>query len=133
METVLAGTVNVTRSIDVCVEASGDASRIGRVMQAVEAAAALNADRSIGRPYRRDLCDRRHHWRSSRLRSVLATIGNRGGQCRRLIVACPCAAGNTAGDRGLAGPTARRKILIRGSSLQQLAGTGTIWFDKTER
>ncbi|QDV11795.1 Copper-exporting P-type ATPase A [Rosistilla oblonga] len=136
-ETVLAGTVNVTRSIDVCVEASGDASRIGRVMQAVEAAAARKtpivqlADRIGGifvivvttLALVAFALSARDNWQQGAANATAL-----------LIVACPCALA-LATPLAIAvslGRAARRKILIRdGSSLQQLAGTGTIWFDKT--
>ncbi|MEZ6090408.1 MAG: heavy metal translocating P-type ATPase metal-binding domain-containing protein [Pirellulaceae bacterium] len=136
-DTVSAGTVNVTRSLDVCVQAAGSASRIGRVMQAVETAAAQKtpivqlADR-IGGVFVVVV---------TLLAGVAFAFWARtdwqlaaSHATSLLIVACPCALA-LATPLAIAvslGRAARRKILIRdGTSLQQLARSGMVWFDKT--
>ncbi|PAY18312.1 copper-translocating P-type ATPase [Rhodopirellula sp. SM50] len=134
---VTAGTVNLSRPITVRVEAIGADSRIGRVMESVEAAMAQRtpivqlADR-IGGVF-------------VVVVTLLAVIAfaawaHRGIDLATahatslLIVACPCALA-LATPLAIAvslGRAAKRKILIRdGDVLQQLSGRGTVWFDKT--
>lgn len=134
---VSAGVLNLVRPIDVTVAATGRDSRIGRVMQSVEAAASEKvpvvqlADR-IGGVF-------------VVVVTILALIALAAWAPRGwglaashatslLIVACPCALA-LATPLAIAvslGRAAKRRLLIRdGSSLQQLATPGTIWFDKT--
>ncbi len=136
-DSVAAGTVNLSSPIDLQVTATGRDSRIGRVMQSVETAAAEKtpivqlADRiggvfvivvtllAVGTFVA---------WLPSGL--SIATANSTA----LLIVACPCAlamATPLAIAVGL-GRAAKRSILIRdGQALQQLAAVGTMWFDKT--
>lgn len=134
---VTAGTINLTRPIAVEVRATGAESRIGKVMQAVEAATEQRtpivqlADRiggvfvvvvtllaaiafAIWLPYGLSLA-------TSHATSLL-------------IVACPCALA-LATPLAIAvtlGRAAKRKILVRdGGVLQRLGRPGVIWFDKT--
>ncbi|TWU47350.1 putative copper-importing P-type ATPase A [Rubripirellula tenax] len=134
---VSAGTINLVRSVDVRVAATGRDSRIGKVMQSVELAASTRtpivqlADR-IGGVFVvvvtfLALLVMVVWWSSGwELAAAHATS--------LLIVACPCALA-LATPLAIAvslGRAAKQKILIRdGSSLQQLAKPGTLWFDKT--
>ncbi|MBX3420738.1 MAG: heavy metal translocating P-type ATPase metal-binding domain-containing protein [Pirellulaceae bacterium] len=134
---VEAGTINVGGPIVVRVSAVGKKSRIGRVMQAVESAAAQKtplvqlADRIGG------------FFVMAVLVLAVATFLiwlpisfdkalNFG--TAMLIVACPCAlalATPAAIAVGI-GRAARAGILIRdGTALQRLSQPGIIWFDKT--
>ena len=134
---VAAGTVNLRSPIDVCVEATGRDSRIGRVMQSVEEAMSDKVPIA-------QLADKiggvfvvvvtllslvtLAYW-SSENWMVAASHAT-----SLLIIACPCALA-LATPLALAvalGRAARRKILIRdGGALQRLAHAGTLWFDKT--
>jgi P-type Cu2+ transporter len=134
---VAAGTVNLTSPLDIEITALGRDSRIGKVMQSVEAAAAEKTPIV-------QLADKVGGifvvvvtllaivtfgiWASSGL--ALATAHSTA----LLIVACPCAlalATPLAISVGL-GRAARASILIRdGQSLQKLSSPGTLWLDKT--
>ncbi len=134
---VAAGTINLSVPISVRVSATGRDSRIGRVMQSVESAAAEKtaivqlADR-IGGVFVVAVTVLAaitfFLWLPSNLSQATSNA------TALLIVACPCAlalATPLAIAVGL-GRAAKRQILIRdGRVLQQLAGTGTLWFDKT--
>ncbi len=148
-DSVAAGTINLTASVDLRVTATGRNSRIGRVMQAVEAAATERtpivqlADR-IGGVFvvavtllaivtfmvwastATSLAS--PAWSAAQLSTATAHA------TALLIVACPCAlalATPLAIAVGL-GRAAKANILIRdGQALQQLASVGTLWFDKT--
>ncbi|WP_434092514.1 heavy metal translocating P-type ATPase [Roseiconus lacunae] len=136
-EEVTAGTVNLSRPIDVEVTAIGNESRIGQVMQSVESAMQRRtpivqlADRIGGvfvvvvtllaivafvvwLPYGLDLA------------TANATS--------LLIVACPCALA-LATPLAVAvtlGRAAKRKVLIRdGDVFAKLGKPGVAWFDKT--
>ncbi len=136
-DAVAAGTVNLVASIDVQVSAVGRDSRIGQVMQAVEAAAIEKtpivqfADR-IGGIFVVVItllaAATFAAWLPSGLSEATANATS------LLIVACPCAlamATPLAISVAL-GRAAKANILIRdGHSLQQLASPGVIWFDKT--
>src|SRR6056297_2678699 len=134
---VSAGTVNVLRSIDLRVAAVGRDSRIGKVMQSVERAAADKtpvvqlADR-IGGVFVVVV---------TILALVVLAVWSQAGLAiaashatSLLIVACPCALA-LATPLAIAvslGRAAKRKILIRdGASLQQLSSGGILWLDKT--
>ncbi|MFK8111621.1 MAG: heavy metal translocating P-type ATPase [Rubripirellula sp.] len=134
---VEAGTINVARPIDVRVEATGQASRIGRVMQSVAEAAAE-------KPPIVQLADRIggvfvvvvtllafatfSYWFSSGWAAAAENATS------LLIVACPCALA-LATPLAIAvaiGRAARNKIMIRdGGSLQLLSAGGKLWLDKT--
>ena len=136
-DAVTAGTVNLSRPITVRVQAIGADSRIGKVMESVEAAMAQRtpivqlADR-IGGVFVVVVT----------LLSMLAFAvwSSRGldvataNATSLLIVACPCALA-LATPLAIAvtlGRAAKRKILIRdGGVLQQLSRGGIVWFDKT--
>jgi Cu2+-exporting ATPase len=134
---VTAGTVNLSRPLEVEVTATGSQSRIGKVMQSVEAAMARRtpivrlAD-SVGGVF-------------VVVVTILAAIAfliwlphgidlATAHATSLLIVACPCALA-LATPLAIAvslGRAAKRKILIRdGDVLQQLSRGGTAWFDKT--
>ncbi|MCO8122455.1 heavy metal translocating P-type ATPase metal-binding domain-containing protein [Stieleria sp. TO1_6] len=136
-QSVAAGTVNLSRPITVSVEATGQHSRIGKVMQSVEAAMAQRtpivqlADR-IGGVFVVVVT----------LLAIAAFVVwfpsgmdvATANATALLIVACPCALA-LATPLAIAvtlGRAAKRKILIRdGGVLQQLSRTGIVWFDKT--
>ncbi len=134
---IAAGTINISAPFDLEVTSTGRESRIGRVLQSVEAAAAERtpmvqlADR-IGGIFVVAVtllaCVTFVFWLPSGL--SLAT----SNATALLIVACPCAlalATPLTIAVGL-GRAAKRHILIRdGQVLQQLASVGTLWFDKT--
>lgn len=136
-DTVSAGTINVTAPIDVEVQAVGRESRIGRVMQSVESAAADKtpivqlADR-IGGVFVVVVMALAGLtfllWLPSGLDEATAHATS------LLIVACPCAlalATPLAVAVGL-GRAAKCNVLIRdGQSLQKLALGGRMWLDKT--
>ncbi|MDX1930839.1 MAG: heavy metal translocating P-type ATPase metal-binding domain-containing protein [Pirellulaceae bacterium] len=136
-DAVSAGTINITAPIDVAVEAVGRESRIGRVMQSVEAAAADKtpivqlADRIGGKFVVRVMI-------LAALTFVLWLPWGLGEATSHatslLIVACPCAlalATPLAIAVGL-GRAAKCNVLIRdGQSLQKLASGGRMWLDKT--
>lgn len=136
-DSVAAGTINLTTPIDVQVTATGRESRIGRVMQSVEAAASEKtpivqlADR-IGGVFVVAVTLLAlvtfAYWSQSSLATATAHA------TALLIVACPCAlalATPLAIAVGL-GRAAKRSILVRdGQALQQLSGAGVLWFDKT--
>ena len=132
-----AGTVNVGSPVVIAVSAVGKESRIGKIMQSVETAAAERtpiaqfADRisgifvmvvmilasitfAIWLPHSLD--------RATNLSTAL------------LIVACPCALG-MATPLAIAvgiGRAARAQILVRdGAALQHLSKPGMLWIDKT--
>ncbi len=136
-ESISAGTVNLMRPIQIAVAAVGQETRIGQVMQSVEAAAVKKtpivqlADRiggifvvtvtllAIGTLL---------YWSGESWSQAM------GNATSLLIVACPCALA-LATPLAIAvaiGRSARRRVLIRdGQSLQHLSRPGTIWFDKT--
>ncbi len=134
---VSAGTINITAPIDVDVQAVGRESRIGRVMQSVESAAAEKtpivqlADR-IGGVFVVVVMT------LAALTFVLWLPSGLGEATAHatslLIVACPCAlalATPLAIAVGL-GRAAKCNVLIRdGQSLQKLASGGRMWLDKT--
>ena len=134
---VAAGTINVSAPIEVEVQAVGRESRIGRVMQSVETAAADKtpivqlADR-IGGIFVVVVMSLAAVtfaiWLPSGLGEATAHATS------LLIVACPCAlalATPLAIAVGL-GRAAKCNVLIRdGQSLQKLAHGGRIWLDKT--
>ncbi|MCA9182930.1 MAG: heavy metal translocating P-type ATPase metal-binding domain-containing protein [Planctomycetales bacterium] len=136
-DAVAAGTINLTSPIDVRVTATGRESRIGRVMQSVEAAATEKtpivqlADR-IGGVFVVTVTLLAlvtfAYWSQASLATATAHA------TALLIVACPCAlalATPLAIAVGL-GRAAKRNILVRdGQALQQLSGRGVMWFDKT--
>jgi P-type Cu2+ transporter len=136
-DSVAAGTVNVTSPIDVEVRAVGRESRIGRVMQSVESAAADKtpivqlADR-IGGVFVVVVMT------LAALTFLLwlpLGLGEATAHATSLlIVACPCAlalATPLAIAVGL-GRAAKCHVLIRdGQSLQKLASGGRMWLDKT--
>jgi Cu2+-exporting ATPase len=135
---VCAGMVNLTAPIQVQVVATGGNSRIGRVMQSVEAASAertpiiMLADR-IGGYFVISVTILASLTFFGWLRTTDLSTATSNATAL-LIVACPCAlalATPLAVAVGL-GRAARRGILIRdGSALQRLARPGLIWFDKT--
>lgn len=134
---VSAGTINITAPIDVEVQAVGRESRIGRVMQSVESAAADKtpivqlADR-IGGVFVVVVMA------LAALTFVLwlpTGLGEATSHATSLlIVACPCAlalATPLAIAVGL-GRAAKCNVLIRdGQSLQKLSSGGRMWLDKT--
>lgn len=134
---VCAGTVNLQQSVQVCVGAVGEQSRIGQVMKSVEEAM-IEKTRVV------QLADR-----VGGVFVVIVTLlamvtfvawFHRGPSVAAsnatslLIVACPCAlalATPLAISVSL-GRAAKNRILIRdGGAFQQLAKPGRIWFDKT--
>ncbi|MCR9291165.1 MAG: heavy metal translocating P-type ATPase [bacterium] len=135
---VCAGMVNLKSPVQVRVSATGDASRIGKVMQSVEAASAEKTPIVM-------LADKVGGYFVITV-TVLATITfllwlryadlstATSHATALLIVACPCAlalATPLAVAVGL-GRAARAGILIRdGSAFQQLSKPGYVWFDKT--
>ncbi len=148
-DVIAAGTINLTTPLDLRVIATGRDSRIGRVMQAVEAAATERtpivqlADR-IGGVFvvavtllaivtfvvwaSTSTSLASPAWSSVQISTATAHA------TALLIVACPCAlalATPLAIAVGL-GRAAKANILIRdGQALQQLASVGRLWFDKT--
>lgn len=134
---VEAGTANLQSPIDVKVSAAGVQSRVGRLMQLVEDAAANKAPIV-------QLADRVGGWFVTVvivLAFVTAAIWWSSGPAiaithsvALLIVACPCALA-LATPLALAvgiGRAARRRIFVRGGDcFERLATPGTIWFDKT--
>lgn len=136
-ERVHAGTVNLSHPIKVRVEATGQESRIGRVMQSV-------ADAASDKPPIVQLADRIGGVFVISV-TVLA-IGTFGywyslgwataaeNATSLLIVACPCALA-LATPLAIAvaiGRAARNKTMIRdGGALQLLSRGGKLWFDKT--
>jgi len=136
-DSVSAGTINITAPIDVEVQAVGRESRIGRVMQSVESAAADKtpivqlADR-IGGVFVMVVMS------LAALTFVLWLPSGLGEATSHatslLIVACPCAlalATPLAIAVGL-GRAAKCNVLVRdGQSLQKLALGGRMWLDKT--
>lgn len=136
-EPVAAGTINLSAPVTLTVTATGTETRMGRVMQSVELAAAERtpivqlADR-VGMAFVVGIT----------LLAILAMVlWLPTGFARAasiatalLIVACPCGlalATPLAIAVGL-GRAAKRKILIRdGQSLQKLSDPGQMWLDKT--
>lgn len=132
-----AGTANLQAPIEVRVETSGAATRIGRLMRLVEDAAQTKAPVV-------QLADRIGGWFVVTvicLATITAAIWWSRGPSQAvthavalLIVACPCALA-LATPLALAvgiGRAARRRILIRGADvIERLATPGTAWFDKT--
>ena len=134
---VAAGTINAGPPILVNVLATGKETRIGQVMASVEEAVrrktpiVMLADRVGG--YFVVIVSALAigtftYWLSSGFDIAVANASS------LLIVACPCAlalATPLAIAVGL-GRAAKRGILIRdGSVFQHLAGSGTVWLDKT--
>lgn len=136
-ESVHAGTVNLSHPIKVRVEATGQESRIGRVMQTV-------ADAASEKPPIVQLADR-----IGGVFVVAVTVLAIGtflfwfssgwgvaaeNATSLLIVACPCALA-LATPLAIAvaiGRAARNKTMIRdGGALQLLSHGGKLWFDKT--
>ena len=136
-DSVAAGTINISSPIDVEVRAVGRESRIGRVMQSVESAAADKtpivqlADR-IGGVFVVVVMTLAALTLLLWLPSGLGEATSHATSL--LIVACPCAlalATPLAIAVGL-GRAAKCHVLIRdGQSLQKLAAGGRIWLDKT--
>jgi P-type Cu2+ transporter len=135
---VFAGMINLTVPVQIRVSAVGRDSRMGRVMQSVEAATAektpiiMLADRVGGyfvvAVTALALVTFAYWLPSSGLSSATSNA------TALLIVACPCAlalATPLAIAVGL-GRAARASILIRdGAAMQHLAKPGHAWFDKT--
>lgn len=134
---VYAGTMNLRRPIDVCVDAVGRRSRVGHVMQSVEEATAQKvpivqlADR-IGGVFVVVVTILAMATFAAWIRVGWTAAASNATAL--LIVACPCALA-LATPLAIAvalGRAAKHSILIRdGSALQQLARPGSIWFDKT--
>jgi Cu2+-exporting ATPase len=136
-DTVEAGTANLQSPIDIEVSAAGVQSRVGRLMQLVEDAAANKAPVV-------QLADRVGGWFVVVviLLAVITTLiwWSTGPAIAithavaLLIVACPCALA-LATPLALAvgiGRAARRRIFVRGGDcFERLAKPGTVWFDKT--
>ncbi|MEL6106449.1 MAG: heavy metal translocating P-type ATPase, partial [Planctomycetota bacterium] len=135
---VCAGTLNIQRTIDVEVTATGRESRIGKVMTLVESAFGKKAPIV-------QLADRVGGIFVVAVTAVasvtFAVWVSDGWQVAAahatslLIVACPCALA-LATPLAIAvalGRSARNKLFVRdGGLLQQLARAGgTVWFDKT--
>lgn len=134
---IAAGVINVSQRIEVRVVATGSESRIGRVMQSVEAATmektpiVLLADR-IGGYFVVAVLALAAVTFVWWMRSDLGAAASHATSL--LVVACPCAlalATPLAIAVGL-GRAARGGILVRdGQALQKLASGGQIWLDKT--
>jgi Cu2+-exporting ATPase len=136
-ESVEAGTANLQSPIDIEVTAAGVQSRVGRLMQLVEDAAANKAPVV-------QLADRIGGWFVIvviLLACLTAVIWWSSGASvavtnavALLIVACPCALA-LATPLALAvgiGRAARRRIFVRGGDcFERLAKPGVVWFDKT--
>lgn len=134
---VLAGCSNLESQIDVCVTASGRASRVGQIAQLIEDASSqrvpvIQLADSIGGVFVVTV-----------IGLALVTLGiwwtTDPYQASRnavalLIVACPCALA-LATPLALSvaiGRAASRRILVRGGDvLERLSRPGTVWFDKT--
>lgn len=136
-ESIAAGEVNLDASILMRVQAIGKDSRVGKMMQSVEAAVAektptvLLADR-IGGYFVVIVTllavGTFAYWSNTNL--TLAT----SHATSLLIVACPCAlalATPLAIAVGLGRAAKLGVIIRRGDVLQQLSKPGRIWFDKT--
>jgi Cu2+-exporting ATPase len=134
---VHAGTVNLSRRLVVEVHATGEATRIGRLMQLVEQSAK-------DRPPVVRLADRIAHWFV--IAVVFLAALTFGGwvfvsmeeavdhAVTLLIVTCPCALGLATPLAVIAsvGRAAQRGILIKGGSVvEQLARSGLLLLDKT--
>jgi Cu2+-exporting ATPase len=134
---VTAGTINLARPIAVQVQATGAESRIGKVMQSVEAATEQRtpivqlAD-SIGGVFVVVVTVLALIAFAVWLPSGLSLATSHATSL--LIVACPCALA-LATPLAIAvtlGRAAKRKILVRdGGVLQRLGKPGVVWFDKT--
>ncbi len=136
-DAVAAGEVNVTEQLRVGVEAVGPNTRIGKVVQRIDHAAAerspivLLADR-VGGYFVVTVAVLAlacvFYWWSSGPQVALSRAS------ALLIVACPCALA-LATPLAVAvaiGRSARQHVLIRdGQALQRLSGVGTMWLDKT--
>lgn len=136
-DSVEAGTANLQSPIDIRVSAAGVQSRVGRLMQLVEDAAANKAPVV-------QLADRVGGWFVVVvifLAFITAAVWWPSGSTiavthsvALLIVACPCALA-LATPLALAvgiGRAARQKIFVRGGDcFERLATPGTVWFDKT--
>ncbi|MEM6995683.1 MAG: heavy metal translocating P-type ATPase metal-binding domain-containing protein, partial [Myxococcota bacterium] len=134
---VAAGTVNLGATLQIRVEAVGEHTRMGHVLQLVEDAAAE-------RPPIVALADRIGGWFVVvvLLLAAATALGWLAAEptvavdhaVALLIVACPCALA-LATPLAIAvalGRAARAKILVKGGDvLQRLATPGTIWLDKT--
>lgn len=134
---VEAGTQNLQSPIEVLVSAAGAQSRVGRLMQLVEDAAANKAPMV-------QLADRIGGWFVCVViaLAMLTAVGwwSAGPSVAithavaLLIVACPCALA-LATPMALAvniGRAAQRRIWVRGADcFERLAQPGMIWFDKT--
>ena len=136
-DSVAAGVVNRAARLVVRVEATGESTRVGKLMKLVESAAADKAPVV-------QLADRLGAWFVA-IVIVLATFTFIGWKWHGsdaalehaialLIVACPCALG-LATPLTLAvaiGRAAKHRILIRGADvIEGLARAGTIFLDKT--
>lgn len=134
---IAAGVINVSQRVEVRVVATGNDSRIGRVMQSVEAATmektpiVMLADR-IGGYFVVAVLALAAVTFTWWMRSDLGLAASHATSL--LIVACPCAlalATPLAVAVGL-GRAARSGILVRdGEALQKLASSGQVWLDKT--
>jgi Cu2+-exporting ATPase len=134
---VSAGAVNLGAPLRIRVHATGEATRVGRLLRMVEEGTTRRA------PIVR-LADRAAGWFIAGMlllsgatlvfwlwRDPGAAIGNAAAL---LIVTCPCALGlaTPLAVTVAVGRAARRGILIKGGdAIQSLAGTGTIFLDKT--
>lgn len=136
-ERVSAGTVNLSASLRVRVEATGEATRVGRLMRMVAEGAARRA------PLVR-IADRLAGWFVAVVMTLAAGTllfwsarGDAGAMDHAvalLIVACPCAVGlaTPLAITVAIGRAAKRRILIKGGdALERLARPGTILLDKT--
>jgi Cu2+-exporting ATPase len=136
-DTITAGALNLSATLHVRVDAVGERTRIGRVLELVESSAQQ-------RPKIVQLADRL----GARFVIVIVAIASAtlagwlwldpsvavDHTVALLVVACPCAlamATPLAISVAL-GRAARRRILIKGGDvLQRLSVPGTIWLDKT--
>ncbi|QNN24821.1 heavy metal translocating P-type ATPase [Planctomycetales bacterium ZRK34] len=134
---VCAGTVNLTSTLHVCVDASGHNTRLGKLMQLVEHAARTKAPLV-------QLADRISVWFVAIVLAIAAATmigwlfvdpaGAIDHTVALLIVACPCALG-LATPLTLAvavGRGASAGILIKGAdTLERMATPGALLLDKT--
>lgn len=136
-DSVSAGAVNLSERLHVRVEATGEDTRVGRLMRIVERCAAERA------PIVR-MADRIAGWFLAGMIALAAvTLGvwlaieptaALGHAAALLIVTCPCALGlaTPLAVTVALGRAAQRGILIKGGDpLEQLSRPGTIFLDKT--
>ncbi len=136
-DAIAAGSLNLSATVRVRVDAVGDRTRIGRVLELVESSAQQ-------RPKIVQLADRiGAHFVAAIVVIASATLATWlwidptvavDHTVALLVVACPCAlamATPLAISVAL-GRAARRRILVKGGDvLQRLLKPGTIWLDKT--